>query len=1127
MIIDAGHINVDSQLADKEVVHSIKSKDITRYNQEDIHTLESLMYDKFNLQLSQTKVLIGDNTKECLWQLNGHSPRNGVDARFVERIDMNFLIELCILPGKTEYTKIKVSGQLPLLSVNLSDSKYKTLMKIVDFVVPTSEAPADDDLEKPRPQLKPTRMTSNSNIISERLWGSQNNEILFPDSDSVSLNSHLGSQTGIGISTSDVEQFKLTFKVDKVLAAIHETQSVTEETLLCHVLLENFELAVITRPNDLLVDVSLKALSVEDKMDHEGDFHYLVTSGIIDRKQTVRQMGEKKLVDVHYIKASKDHPQFTEIYQNYDQTIDVLLSTLTVVVTRKSILRIYNWIMNTFTGPSTPPDTIQQEGEEVDGDVFYDEYLSIDDEQTSSNRPHEKLKAAVTKPDSNRMKVAIHMDGVNLVLNNEGKRLGTVELSFGELLILLEPNTIEVDGKFGNFTLSDDTKISNTNSISSDTAMSENTNALASSTYIISIVGDALADFKYKTYDPKSPEFPGFNQKFTLRMGAIQILVTDSVKPTLAFLQKFLEMKTVYDAARSTAIETAQQYQEGNSRFHFDIGVKSPVVIFPADKNRDTDTLIAHLGEIRAKNEFTSVSRYDLKNLHKRVSVPITHITCGLHDISLRSTTGFANTSIEQVEHELPIIDNLDITFDIKSIEDTKKTVIGPVTQIDGNISDVGMKLTGRQYKTLLETWYFIQRDFLSAAPANEDEDKTNEQEDAESNSSKRDQGESHPENNLAVSSSQSHSSSSTEIVKNTDSGAKVNLSLSVKLNTVYLEIFTVSENKNEDLVNEDSYALSRLAFNGIHLKMQNNADESMLMEVSMQSIGFSDTRTESKSKFKEILPANTMEGPQFQLKMLSYKHQNTPIMDLNVTVDSPKIVLSLDYLLLLKDFFMSPFVIEEPTEAQKYAQSHSKNTTSQTKQANANQAPETAMHLNVNVVDLQVLCLAMPESEASEALILSFNQLKIVQMTNLQVDLNGIGMILCRMDNVEESTMHLVEKFDVVLKIDNASTSPIHNLTSIMLDVQQIILRLSYQDLMLITTIANKVVALMGASNANAAPKPSASDDASEIAALPPNIILADDANSVKTQNDDSPAQPKARVIEPFIVMSKEKVSC
>ena len=50
LVIDAGHINIDSELADTKVVEEIKSKDIRKFDTEDTKKLENLMYDKFNLQ---------------------------------------------------------------------------------------------------------------------------------------------------------------------------------------------------------------------------------------------------------------------------------------------------------------------------------------------------------------------------------------------------------------------------------------------------------------------------------------------------------------------------------------------------------------------------------------------------------------------------------------------------------------------------------------------------------------------------------------------------------------------------------------------------------------------------------------------------------------------------------------------------------------------------------------------------------------------------------------------------------------------------------------------------------------------------------------------------------------------
>ncbi len=55
---------------------------------------------------------------------------------------MTFHVHLSILPQAPSLTKIKVFGDLPLLQINFSDRKYKTLMRIVDLVVPKDDAEA-------------------------------------------------------------------------------------------------------------------------------------------------------------------------------------------------------------------------------------------------------------------------------------------------------------------------------------------------------------------------------------------------------------------------------------------------------------------------------------------------------------------------------------------------------------------------------------------------------------------------------------------------------------------------------------------------------------------------------------------------------------------------------------------------------------------------------------------------------------------------------------------------------------------------------------------------------------------------------------------------------------------------
>lgn len=51
LIVDAGHIAIESQLANKKAVQEIIAKRKKQYSDEDYQRLESLMYDKLTVRL--------------------------------------------------------------------------------------------------------------------------------------------------------------------------------------------------------------------------------------------------------------------------------------------------------------------------------------------------------------------------------------------------------------------------------------------------------------------------------------------------------------------------------------------------------------------------------------------------------------------------------------------------------------------------------------------------------------------------------------------------------------------------------------------------------------------------------------------------------------------------------------------------------------------------------------------------------------------------------------------------------------------------------------------------------------------------------------------------------------------
>lgn len=56
LVIDAGHIAIESDLVAKEAIRTVHQKRHQKYTDEDYKNLESLMYDKMSLRLQDAQV---------------------------------------------------------------------------------------------------------------------------------------------------------------------------------------------------------------------------------------------------------------------------------------------------------------------------------------------------------------------------------------------------------------------------------------------------------------------------------------------------------------------------------------------------------------------------------------------------------------------------------------------------------------------------------------------------------------------------------------------------------------------------------------------------------------------------------------------------------------------------------------------------------------------------------------------------------------------------------------------------------------------------------------------------------------------------------------------------------------
>ena len=100
-----------------------------------------------------SQFIIGDNLQSCRDALTSKSKDT---LHFLEKIDVDLQIYKSIVPAALNLAQFKVSGTLPTLQVNFSDSKYKSLMRLIDVCIPHFGDERElhkTDISQPRPAI--------------------------------------------------------------------------------------------------------------------------------------------------------------------------------------------------------------------------------------------------------------------------------------------------------------------------------------------------------------------------------------------------------------------------------------------------------------------------------------------------------------------------------------------------------------------------------------------------------------------------------------------------------------------------------------------------------------------------------------------------------------------------------------------------------------------------------------------------------------------------------------------------------------------------------------------------------------------------------------------------------------
>ncbi|KAJ5374980.1 Vacuolar protein sorting-associated protein 13 [Penicillium concentricum] len=1010
LIIDAGHASVNSELVDRQAMRDLQSKQKQQYEEEDYKQLEHLLYDRFLIKLDSTQVLIGPGIEATKAQLN-----TNVESRnfhIIDRINVDFALEMCIVPKVTQLTRTRISGHLPELHASISDTKYKGLMKLIDIAIPQFDADKSTSDPVTGAVAKEEAATA-TRARSSSFQPSAQRDLPVVDDDEeeeVEVESEQAKKTVDTPTNIHRRDFEFKFTVGRLRGSLfradpHDPQ---RDQLLVELVAEGFELDFYMRPYDMVAEVVLKSLSVDDYIEENPvpEFKRIISSKGFDADE------DKDLFQLKMVRVKPESPEFDSTYEGVAMNLDISVSTINLVVTRKTLLTLLDFILLTFTDPQQPTQPNPETDKAIEGTPNVEE-----------------------KPEqAGKLRIRANLKSIALILNNDGVRLATLSLNTADVGIFLVGSSMLIQSRIGSLTLVDDVNL----------GAAEDSDIRR----LLTIEGDDFADFKYETFDPESDTYPGYDSEVYLRSGSIKInFLEEPYRKIINFLVKFGKMQAIFNAARQAAASQANQLQENASRVRLDIIVKTPIVVFPRvmKDDRPRDTITAHLGEIYAKNEFVPMEE-------GKDSPAVNVISTGVRNIRLTSKFHFEDGTSEELE----MIQKVNLEFSICYLEHQANNP-RPDMEIEGSLSPINLRISQSQLKFLLELSNSIPSAFATDA----------EQQELEAM-------ESLPP---SVTEPTREATSKAVQAQNDSGGASaddgenketwVRLDMIFKVDSVGLELILANDDQPVGRLEDSS--LSKFSLNDTRVKLRVLTDGSLESELLIHSFSIRDSRKQDSNKFRNIMSLINNDVQQQFMASVSMSGGPEKHLVAMLTIDSPRIMFALDYLSALQSFSQSAFasgepveVVEDESDTPEESESESDTAASPDKaitEASSGDATGAAMTVSfrVNLVDAQVIMVANPAIPHSEAIVLGTKEVLISHQNVSTLQIQKVGMFLCRMDKFETSRLRILDDFTLEMSIDSRSQEKGSALTSIEVHLEPLVLRLSLRDILMAIQIVNK----------------------------------------------------------------------
>jgi vacuolar protein sorting-associated protein 13A/C len=263
-----------------------------------------------------------------------------------------------------------------------------------------------------------------------------------------------------------------------------------------------------------------------------------------------------------------------------------------------------------------------------------------------------------------------------------------------------------------------------------------------------------------------------------------------------------------------------------------------------------------------------------------------------------------------------------------------------------------------------------------------------------------------------------------------------------VRIPNMSLEVYNCPEKSDSP----KKHSLAKFIGQVVTAKMAVRTNHPLKFELCFSSLSVLDTRSSNQSVFRDIMVPLSEIRNQFVLKYEASRKGT----EYTVTVDRPKLILEIDHILAIQAFAVSAWYHESDKKVIPLSENGVVEETSTLKG-------------KVSFVDAEIVIIAEPNNPKTDAVVWISRHLVVTQETVITVSFQDLGMFFCVMDEREETELRFVDNCNITFALDNRIRPDGIYTYHASLETTKLLFRVSYQDIMLLNDLVNRVMGSTG----------------------------------------------------------------